>query len=85
MPTSSNGPVEVKVKAATSVAGVLALAVTMLNAAAESPLLGDLPAWLQGTILLVAPPLATFYAGWKARHTPRGPQSAQFPGSEGRL
>ncbi|WP_432001640.1 holin [Streptomyces sioyaensis] len=83
----STGPVEAKVKAAASVAGVLALVVTVLNAAAESPLLGDLPPWLQGAILLLAPPLATFYAGWQARHTPRGAsaeQAAPF-GSDGAL
>lgn len=71
-PTPPAEPVETKVKAATGVAAVLAVIVTVLNAAAaDSSLLGSLPAWLQGVVLLLAPPLATFYAGWKARHTPR--------------
>ncbi|MEV6565850.1 holin [Streptomyces kronopolitis] len=87
MPNRSTEPVEAKVKAAASIAGVLALIVTVLNAAAESPLLGDLPPWLQGAILLLAPPLATFYAAWKARHTPRGvpPEQASPFGLDGEL
>ncbi|WP_433856640.1 holin [Streptomyces kronopolitis] len=75
MPTST-APVEVKVKAATAAATVLAVIVTVLNAVvADSALLGSLPGWLQAVITLVTLPLATFYAGWKARHTPQVPEA----------
>lgn len=66
------GPVETKVKwatyAATAVGGVIAV----LNwVAADSDLLGSLPPWVQAAAVVVVPPLVTFLAGWKARHTPR--------------
>ncbi|MFI9026287.1 holin [Streptomyces sp. NPDC053560] len=78
MPVNTD-EIEVKVQAATGVAALLAVIVTVLNAVAESPLLGSLPGWLQGIILLLGPPVATFYAGWKARHTPRGSEPAPPP------
>ncbi|MFZ3595022.1 holin [Streptomyces sp. BH104] len=75
MPTSTR-PVETKVKAATVMATVLAVIVTVLNAvSADSTLLGELPGWLQSVIILVTVPLSTFYAGWKARHTPKPTQA----------
>lgn len=82
-----NNEIEVKVQAATGVAAVLAVIVTVLNAVAESPLLGSLPGWLQGVILLLGPPLAVFYAGWKARHTPQAPAPPPPPttGTDGLL
>lgn len=69
-------PVEAKVTAATIAAVAVGVVITVLNAAvADDQLLGALPPWLQGILTVVVPPLVTFLAGWKARHTPRtGPQ-----------
>lgn len=65
-------PVESKVKAATAVSFAVSLVVVLLNAVVgNSQLLHPLPSWLQGLVIAVAPPLATFLAGWAAPHTPR--------------
>jgi hypothetical protein len=67
-----SAPVETKVRAATVVATVVGLVVTVLNAVGtNSALLGSTPAWLQSIVTLLAPPLAVFLAGWAAPHTPR--------------
>lgn len=82
--TPATGPVETKVKAATWAAAAVGVLITVLNAvAADSSLLGALPAWLQGVVTVAAPPLVTFLAGWKARHTPR-PQTPAT-GADGTL
>lgn len=65
-------PIEAKVKATTSATFIMSLLAMMLNAVvADSSLLHPLPAWAQGLIIAVAPPLATFLAGYAAPHTPR--------------
>jgi hypothetical protein len=65
-------PVETKVKAATSAAFLVGLAVALLNwAVGDSSLMGSLPAWAQALVTLVVPPLVTFLSGWQAQHTPR--------------
>jgi hypothetical protein len=64
--------VEAKVVASTVAATVVGLTVTLLNEIpGNAALLGPLPGWLQGVLTMAAPPLATFLAGWAARHTPR--------------
>ncbi|MFD8667092.1 holin [Streptomyces microflavus] len=69
----ANAPVEAKVKAASTVAFLVGLAIAMLNAvAADNSLLGPLPAWLQAPLLALVPTGLTWLAGYQARHTPRG-------------
>lgn len=66
-------PVENKVKASTAVTFVVGLAAALLNAvAADSSLLGPLPAWLQAPLVALVPAGLAFLAGYQARHTPRG-------------
>ncbi|WP_371612867.1 holin [Streptomyces clavifer] len=65
-------PVETKVKAASTAAFLVGLAIALLNAvAADSSLLGPLPAWLQAPVLALVPTALTWLAGYQARHTPR--------------
>ena len=67
-----SAPVETKVRAATVVATVVGLVVTVLNAVGtNSALLGSTPAWLQSIVILLAPPLAVFLTAWAAPHSPR--------------
>ncbi|MDH6123454.1 hypothetical protein [Kitasatospora sp. GP82] len=74
-----SAPVETKIRAATAVATVLGLVVTVLNAVGtNSALLGSTPPWIQSIVTLLAPPLAVFIAGWIAPHTPR-PTPAPAP------
>lgn len=64
--------VELKVIAATLAATAAGVGVEILNEVqADHSLLGPVPAWAQGLILVLVPPAATFLAGWKAKHTPR--------------
>lgn len=70
--------VETKVKAASAATFVVGLAVAVLNAvAADSSLLGPLPAWLQAPLLALVPSGLAFLAGYQARHTPRGMYGAR--------
>ena len=67
-----NAPVEIKVKAASAATFLVGLAIALLNAvAADSSLLGPLPAWLQAPVLALVPTGLTWLAGYQARHTPR--------------
>lgn len=79
-PAVPKAPVEKKVTSATLAAVAVGIAVTVLNELpGNAQLLGPLPAWLQGVLTIVVPPLVTFLSGWAARHTPRtesGPQGA---------
>lgn len=69
-----NAPVEAKVKAATTGTLLVSLVLAVLNAvAADESLLDPLPAWLQAIAIAIVPPGVTFFSGWQARHTPRGP------------
>lgn len=64
--------VEAKVAASTLAATGVGLTVTLLNEIpGNAALLAPLPGWLQGVLTMASPPLATFLAGWAARHTPR--------------
>jgi hypothetical protein len=64
--------VETKVWAATTAAFVVSVAVGLLNAVQDNhSLLGSLPTALQTVILIMAPTVVTFLAGWTAKHTPR--------------
>lgn len=64
--------VETKVLVATAITGLAGLGGAMLNAfVGSSALLGSLPAWAQFLVVVLAPPLATFLAGYAAPHTPR--------------
>lgn len=63
---------EAKVLAMTAIVAVVAVVVEWLNAAStNSSLLGSLPGWVQGIILVAAPTVATYLAGWATKHTPR--------------
>lgn len=65
-------PVEAKVKAASGATFGAGIAVAVLNAiAADSSLLGPLPAWLQAPILALVPAALAFLAGYQAPHSPR--------------
>lgn len=75
-------PVEAKVKASTAATFAVSLLAMLLNAVVgNSQLLHPLPAWLQGLVIAVAPPLATFVAGWAAPHTPRVTAAPEPPAS----
>lgn len=68
----ANAPVEKKVKAATTGTFLVSLVIAVLNSvAADSTLLGPLPAWLQAIVIALLPTGLTFLSGWQAKHTPR--------------
>lgn len=72
--TAKRWAVEAKVVAGTAAAAGAGIGVAVLNdVQTDSSMLGSTPAWLQAMILLFAPPLVTFLAGYQARHTPRPP------------
>lgn len=64
-------PVETKVVVSTLMTAAAGLGGAMLNAFVDhSTLLGTLPSWAQFLVIVLAPPLATFLAGYAAPHTP---------------
>lgn len=64
--------IEAKVWAATAFGLLLGLGITILNEVpGDAALMGSLPGWAQGIVTMVVPPLGSFLASWKARHTPR--------------
>ncbi|MFI0939127.1 holin [Streptomyces sp. NPDC021020] len=64
--------VELKVIASTAATLVASLLLAILNAVQDDhALLGSLPTAVQTVILIVAPTVATFLAGYAAKHTPR--------------
>jgi len=64
--------VEVKVIASALASAGIGVAVAILNQVEnDHALLGSVPAPLQSVILILLPPLASFLAGWSAKHTPR--------------
>lgn len=70
------GPVEAKVRAATTAATIVGAVVTVLNVVVgDARLLGALPVWVQTALTLVVPPLVVGWSGWQARHTEPPPQS----------
>ncbi|MEU0809506.1 holin [Streptomyces sp. NPDC005970] len=69
-----SAPTEAKVKAATTGTLLVSLVLAVLNTvAADESLLDPLPVWLQAVVIALVPPAVAFFAGWQARHTPRGP------------
>lgn len=65
-------PIETKVKAASAMTFAVGLGIAILNdVAADSSLLGPLPAWLQAIALPLVPTALTFLAGYEAKHTPQ--------------
>ncbi|MFJ9029801.1 holin [Streptomyces sp. NPDC102274] len=65
-------PVETKVKAASAASFLVGIVIALLNAiAADSSLLGPLPAWAQAVILPLIPTALTFLAGYQAKPAPR--------------
>ncbi|WP_333771552.1 holin [Streptomyces sp. IBSBF 2435] len=70
--TAKRWLIEAKVAASTGAAAAFGIGAAVLNdVAADHTLLGGTPAWAQALVLVVAPPLATFLAGYSAKHTPR--------------
>jgi len=70
--TAKRWAVEAKVIAATCMSTGVGVAVAVLNdVEADHQMLGGLPAWAQALVLVVVPPVATFLAGYQAKHTPR--------------
>lgn len=66
--------IEAKVAASTAAAAGLGIVAAVLNDVEnDSSLIGGAPAWVQAVVLVVVPPLATFVAGYQAKHTPRPP------------
>jgi hypothetical protein len=64
--------VEAKVIASTATTAAASIGVAVLNdVETDHALLGTTPAWLQALLIVVIPPVATFLAGWNAKHTPR--------------
>ncbi len=64
--------IESKVIHSTMASAVVGVAVAVLNDLENNhALLGSVPAPAQSVILTLIPPLASFLAGWSARHTPR--------------
>jgi len=81
MPSSSlsRAVVELKVIASTGAGLAAGVGVTVLNqTVADEALMGSVPTWAQTLITMFVPPVATFLAGWSARHTPR-PDLEQAP------
>jgi hypothetical protein len=72
-PAPPNAPVETKVKAATAAAGGTALFVTAIVAALlqNTTLAAGVKTVIIAAVPAVLTAAATFYAGWKARHTSR--------------
>ncbi|MFE4921281.1 holin [Streptomyces sp. NPDC056661] len=69
--------IETKVTAASAMTFAVGAAVAVLNAvAADSTLLGPLPAWAQAIVLPLVPTALTFLAGYQAKHSPRRPTGA---------
>jgi hypothetical protein len=76
----ASAAVETKVKAATSAAAAVGVAIALLNGTVgNSQLLGMLPAWAQVVVVVVVPPVVTFLSGWQARHTPRSDTGVLTP------
>jgi hypothetical protein len=76
--TAKRWAVEAKVIASTAAAAAAGIGAAVLNdVQADHTLLGGTPAWVQALLLVVAPPLATFLAGYQAPHTPRSDAADQ--------
>lgn len=72
--------IEAKVVAATATTAAAGIGVAVLNdVEADHSLLGGTPSWLQALILVVVPPLATFLAGYQAKHTARPTDAPATP------
>lgn len=70
--TAKRWAIEAKVAASTAVSAVFGIGAAVLNdVQADHSMLGATPAWAQALILVVAPPVAAFLAGYQAKHTPR--------------
>lgn len=70
--TASRWVVELKVVATTVAVAIVSGIVEVLNqVAADHTLLGPVPAWLQGVVLVLVPTAVTFLSGWATKHTPR--------------
>lgn len=73
--TPAAGPIETKVTWATAASYVAALVlVAVANAVQDADhalILGALPEAWESILLPLLPALATFAAGWAAKHTPR--------------
>lgn len=64
--------IEAKVKASSLASFAVGVALALLNDVQnDHALLGSVSAPVQAVVLMVAPPLATFLAGWATKHTPR--------------
>lgn len=78
--TAKRWGIEAKVIAGTAAAAAAGIGAEVLNQVeADHTLLGTLPAWAQGLVLVVVPPLAVFLAGYATAHTPRPPAVQAAP------
>lgn len=67
---------EAKVKSAAFASFVASLLLAVLNATiGHSEVLGGFPPWLQFLVVTFGPTVATFLAGWRAKHTAIPPVS----------
>lgn len=72
MATKQPVPVEHKVLSATAIAGIVGIAVAILNGLeANSQLIGFLPASVQAVVLAVVPGLLVLLGGYRTPHTTR--------------
>lgn len=79
-----SAPIETKVKASTAVATLVGVLVTVLNSTVgNSQLMGSMPSWAQSLLTLFGPPLATFFAGFYAPHTPLAAPTPEPPATGG--
>lgn len=70
--TLNKWKIEAKVIASTVASAAVGGGIAILNdVEADHTLLGGTPAWAQALILVAAPTVITFLAGWQARHTAR--------------
>lgn len=74
---SSSAPVETKVTAATITAAVVPFVLWLLAEYAFPD--DEVPAPVTGVVVLLVTGLATFFAGYSARHTPRTDPAASKP------
>lgn len=70
--TLTRWEIEAKVIASTAAGAAAGIGIEVLNQIeADHSLMGSTPAWVQGLVLVLVPPLITFLAGYRAKHAER--------------